>query len=189
MRIKLLLAILGLVAAFAANADQNSASITINGKTFALTHARAWKNGGSRGIPNVEIHFAEKDLPGIDWNKGDDDFMHGVFGVALILKPESIWEKDRKDTKEPYHYTFGADYMNMAYAADCGNWYRKPLHVDDGKNAVFMTLQNNRVSGKVDWQGKDECELDDHHTAVTALSVQFNLPLEDAPSLGEAPKQ
>jgi hypothetical protein len=176
MRIMLLSMILGLlVSASAAHADQASASITIDGKTVALTHARAWNVGVSMGVPIIEVYFAEKDLAGMNWSEGYKNFEDGRRGVALRLAPSSI----SKDRKEPYRYTIDKDSFVYAIAENCHHWNDAVLDIGDGLKVADITVNKNIVSGRVDWRGNDECPMSEH--AVTAWSAQFNLPLEELP--------
>jgi hypothetical protein len=175
MRI-LLAMIISFTAVSTASADQTSASMTIDGKTYTLTHSRAWKTGVSMGIPDIEIYFAEKDLAGMNWVEGYKNFENGQRGVALRLAPRST---DKAGAKEPYHYTLDKDTFVYAIAENCHHWNDAVIDIGDGLKVSEMSVSKNMVSGRVDWHGNFECPMSDH--AVTAWSAQFNIPLEALP--------
>jgi hypothetical protein len=177
MRIKLFSIIVVLfIAAPAAYATQASASITIDGKTVALTHARAWNVGVSMGSPIIEIYFAEKDLAGMNWVEGYKNFEDGRRGVALKLAPTST---NKAGSKEPYRYTIDKDSFVYAIAENCHHWNDALLDIGDGLKVADITVSKNMVSGRAEWHGNDECPMSDH--AVTAWSAEFSLPLEELP--------
>ena len=178
-------AILGftLLLAVASQAAPPSAagSVTINGRSTALAHGRAWRNGAMLGVPGVSIILAEKSLAGLDWWQGDSNFSEGQHGVALRIDPTA--DPDNQKGKEPYRYNLDEDYQIQLHAADYRAWnaasLTKELQVSE------ITIKGDWVHGKLEWKGTlpnafDEAEV------LNAFSATFSLPLEEiGPMPGE----
>jgi hypothetical protein len=166
-----------LLAAPGVHAAQAAASITIDGKSTPLAHARAWHVGIVMGVPDIEVYFAEKDLAGMNWIAGYKNFETGQRGVVLMLHPSSA--RGEKSGQDSYHYVMDSTSFVSTYAENCGHWNEASLDGAASAKVTEFTLAKGVVTGKVDWQGKAECPGGDPPDIVTAWSASFSLPVEE----------
>src|SRR5579864_8250864 len=83
--------------------QSGSASITINGKTVDLPHARAVRGSAALyGVPTMEVFFAEKDL-GVQ-KLDADQLKDGKHGVVLHFDCSPYFSNGAKNTDKVQHY-------------------------------------------------------------------------------------
>ena len=163
----------GLLFAGAALADAPKAtaqaSVTINGKTIVLPHARAF----STGMPYVLIYFAEKPLDGFKYGTGGNDstWSDGKYGTVLRFAPAL----NREDEGKPVlRYAIPEAKANeddrvTVRSATVDNWQEQLLS-QIGIEIGQLESSDGVVRGKLSWQGKPP---------ISAWSVEFSIPLEE----------
>ena len=145
------------------------ASITIEGKTIALPHVRAF----STGMPYVLIYFAEKPLDGFKYGTGGSDstWSGGQYGTVLRLAP-ALQTGD--EGKPVVRYTIPEAKANeddrvAVRSADVNHWQEQWLS-QIGIKTTQLESRDGVLHGKLSWQGEPP---------VSAWSVEFSVPLEE----------
>ena len=176
------LACLAILASCAQAAPQPQASgtLVIDGKSHALAHGRAWKNGSVMGVPGVQVMIAESSLADLDWWQQDEQLRAGKGGRVLDLKPGQVPENNA--ATPPYKYVL-EDYQASVRAADFGGGDAQTA--EPAPQVVDITVTDGWVTGRVEWKGEDTAGWDPEHK-LTAYSATFKLPLEE---VGEMPKK
>lgn len=163
----------GLLFAGAAQADapkaRVEASVTVNGKTIVLPHARAF----STGMPYVLIYFAEKPLDGFKYGTGGNDatWSDGKYGTVLRFAPAL----NREDEGKPVlRYVIPEAKANEddrveVRSAGVDNWKEQWLSQMAIK-IEQLESSDGVVRGKLSWKGEPP---------ISAWSVEFSLPLEE----------
>ncbi|MEO8671703.1 MAG: hypothetical protein ABI411_10350 [Tahibacter sp.] len=160
-----------------------SGSVVINGKTIALTQARAWTDGSIGGRPSsIDVVLAEKPLTGLNWWSSADHYSKGEFGVVLRFKAPLA--PGVMPNTPALRFAIAESYNIMVYASDFGGWSETGLD-KESINGNDISLTNGVVQGKLDWKGTVANPYDDKQT-VTAWSATFSLPLE---AVGPIPKK
>lgn len=145
------------------------ASVTIEGKTTVLPHARAF----STGLPFVLIYLAEKPLDGFRYGTGGNDatWSGGKHGTVLRFAPAL----DPRDAGKPVQrYLIPEAAANeddrVAVRSDrIGNWQDRWLS-QQGIRIEELESSGGVIRGKLSWRGKGP---------VGAWSAEFSVPLED----------
>jgi hypothetical protein len=145
------------------------ASVTIEGKTIALPHVRAF----STGMPYVLIYFAEKPLDGFKYGTGGNDstWSDGKYGTVLRLAPA----ENLVDAGKPVvRYTIPEAKANeddrvAVRSAGVDNWQEQWLS-QIGINTGQLESRDGVLRGKLSWQGDPP---------ISAWSVEFSVPLEE----------
>jgi len=145
------------------------ASVTVNGKTIVLPHARAF----STGMPYVLIYFAEKPLDGFKYGTGGNDatWSDGKYGTVLRFAPAlnpgdkgkpvlrySIPEAKANEDDRVTLRSSGVDKWKEQWLSQMA------IKIEQ------MESSGGIVRGKLSWKGE---------TPVSAWSVEFSLPLEE----------
>jgi len=176
MRTRLAVSVLLVLTAtlLGAASPQAAGSVTINGKTIALTHGRAWKTGEAMGVPTISVILAEKPLDGLDWSKGDGNFGEGQRGVALRIDPSADPKAERG--REPYRYAVQEDYEIQLHAGSYRGWNAATLAAS--MQVEELAVAGGWVTGKLEWTGTLPNPFEESER-VTAYSATFKLPLEE----------
>ncbi len=163
---------------------QSHATITIDGKTYTLTHARAWSWGEFNGIPSIQqVVFAQKPLDDVNYWGSGNAFDDGAYGAVLSFRPS---------------IPFGADAANFQFDL--------PDHIDlygvridtgipatfdtEGATATDYTLKDGVLTGKLAWKGEisggyyDDMEAAWKEPVITAWTMEFSIKPEPT---GEKP--
>ncbi|MEO8010582.1 MAG: hypothetical protein ABI650_02950 [Dokdonella sp.] len=162
----------GLLFAGAAHADAPKAtveaSVTVNGKTIVLPHARAF----STGMPYVLIYFAEKPLDGFKYGTGGNDstWSDGKYGTVLRFAPAL---NPGDESKPVLSYSIpevkaNEDDRVTLRSAGVDNW-KEQLLSQIGIKVETIESSGGFVRGKLSWKGEPP---------VSAWSVEFSVPLE-----------
>ncbi len=163
----------GLLFAGAALADTPKAtiqaSVTINGKTIVLPHARAF----STGMPYVLIYFAEKPLDSFKYGTGGNPatWSDGKYGTVLRFAPALNREDDGKPV---LHYAIpeaaaNEDDFVTVRSASVDNWKEQWLSQMDIRTGQLES-SGGVVRGNLSWSGQ---------APISAWSVEFSVPLEE----------
>ncbi|MEO8011033.1 MAG: hypothetical protein ABI650_05260 [Dokdonella sp.] len=145
------------------------ASVTINGKTIVLPHARAF----STGLPYVLIYFAEKPLDGFKYGTGGNDstWSDGKYGTVLRFAPALNREDEGKPVLRyviPEAKANEDDRVELR-SAGVDNWKEQRLSQMAIK-IEQLESSDGVVRGKLSWKGDPP---------ISAWSVEFSLPLEE----------
>lgn len=157
-------------AGFASAADPKvEASVTIEGKTVVLPHARAF----STGMPFVLIYLAEKPLDGLQYGTAGNDatWSGGAYGTMLRFAP-ALDPRDEGKAVQRYVIPEAAaneDDRVAVRSAGIGNWQAQWLS-QAGIEIEHLESSNGVVRGKLSWRGK---------APVSAWSAEFSVPLEE----------
>lgn len=162
----------GLLFAGAAVADTPGtmvkASVTIDGKTIDLPHARAF----STGMPYALIYFAEKTLDGFKYGTGGNTstWSGGAYGTVLVLAPAIVTEDEGKPVTRYVipEAKAGEDDRATLRTAIIGAWEAQWLSQMAIK-VDHLESSGDVVRGKLSWSGDPP---------VSAWSMEFVLPLE-----------
>lgn len=180
----LALAALLLTSAAHAKGPTSQATLTIDGKTYTLPHARAWTWGDFNGIPSIQkVVFAEKPLDGVDyWNSGNA-FDDGEYGVVLSFRPSipfradpANFQFDLPDSLELYGIGFKTGNSSIIDA--------------EGATATNYTFKKGVLTGKLAWKGEitggyyNDDEGEWKEPVLSAWTLEFSLKPEPA---GEQP--
>ncbi len=163
----------GLLFAVAAHADTRKAtveaSVTVNGKTILLPHARAF----STGMPYLLIYFAEKPLDGFKYGTGGNDttWSDGKYGTVLRFAPAL---KPGDEGRQVLHYSIPEAKANeddrvALRSAGIDKWkeqWLSQMAIEIGE----LESSGGVVRGKLSWKGEPP---------ATAWSVEFSVPLEE----------
>jgi hypothetical protein len=161
---------LATAAASASAADPKvEASVTIEGKTIALPHARAF----STGMPFVLIYFVEKPLDGLKYGTAGTDatWSGGAYGTMLRFAP-ALDPRDEGKPVQRYVIPEAAaeeDDRVALRSARIGNWQAQWLS-QEGIRIESLESSNGVVRGTLSWRGK---------APVSAWSASFSVPLEE----------
>lgn len=171
----LMLAVAGAVHAETAT---SRATLTIDGKTITLPHARAWSWGEFNGIPSIQkVVFAEKPLDDVEYMSSGNVFDDGAYGVVLSFRP-SI----------PY----GADAANFQYDPPenfdlhgVGFNSSTPSNIEvEGVTATGYTFKNGVFTGKLAWKGEltggfhDDAASGWKEPVLTGWTAEFSIKPE-----------
>ena len=163
----------GLLFAGAALADSPKASVkasvTIDGKTIVLPHARAF----STGMPYVLIYFAEKPLDDFKYGTGGNDatWSDAKYGTVLRFAPALNREDDGKPVLRyviPEAKANEDDRVTVR-SASVGKWQEQLLS-QIGIKIGQLESSGGVVRGKLSWSGQ---------APISAWSVEFSVPLEE----------
>lgn len=145
------------------------ASVTIDGKTIALPHARAF----STAMPYALIYFAEKPLDDYIYGTGGNSatWADGKYGTVLRLAPAVNHESTGQAIT---HYAIPEAKQNEddrveVRSPSIGNWQEHWLS-QIGIQIDHLESSDGVMRGKLSWQGEGP---------VSAWSVTFSVPLEE----------
>lgn len=145
------------------------ASVTIDGKTIALPHVRAF----STGMPFILIYFAEKPLDGFKYGSGGNDatWSDGRFGTVLRFAP-AFHADDKGKSVQRYvipEAKANEDDRVTLRSASVGKWEEQLLS-QIGITIGQLESSDGVVRGKLSWKGAPP---------ISAWSVEFSVPLEE----------
>lgn len=145
------------------------ASVTIEGKTIALPHARAF----STGMPYALIYFSEKPLDDFRYGSGGNTatWADGKYGTVLRLAPAVTQESADQAV---VRYTIPEAKQNEddrveVRSPSVGQWQEHWLS-QMGIQTGHLESSDGVMRGKLSWQGEGP---------VGAWSVEFSVPLEE----------
>ncbi len=145
------------------------ASVTIEGKTIALPHARAF----STGMPYALIYFSEKPLDDFRYGSGGNTatWADGKYGTVLRLAP-AVTQESADQTV--VRYTIPEAKQNEddrveVRSPSVGQWQEHWLS-QMGIQTGHLESSDGVMRGKLSWQGEGP---------VGAWSVEFSVPLEE----------
>jgi len=145
------------------------AGVTIDGKTLALPHARAF----STGMPYVLIYLAERPLDGYRYGTGgnDETWSDGTFGTVLRFAPAvdpasagAAVERYVIPEAEP-----NEDDRVTLRAPTLEDWQEQLLS-QKGIEIVELESSDGMIRGKLSWSGTGP---------VSAWRAEFSVPLEE----------
>jgi len=157
-----------------------AATLTIDGQTYTLAHARAWKNGQTMNIvSNIDLVFAEAPLASVEWASSNTAYASGTHGRVLRIALSQSAEDFRRslDKGPPYRFRLDEGY-SVSVAV--------PEH-DDGElrrlepsiPGADITADNDWLRGELSWSGSLTLTDDGTERTLTAITATFSLPLED----------